>query len=262
MVAGGGIAGMEAARLAALLGHNVTIYEKEDRLGGHLIESTVQDFKADEEKYFKWILKQLDKSSVRILLNTPVISDTIKKEKPDFLIIAVGSEYQKPNIKGAENAVIAEEVLEGTFAAGENIAVIGGGIVGSETTLALARNNHKVTIIEMAPEIASRHESSTQQSLISQLQKAKVQILVNHTVEEIGAGYVKAKDDKGNTAVIKADTSILATGLVSRGYQELSGIVPNGVIGDCMEPRKIFECTHEAWKTVREYLSESYIKEI
>jgi 2,4-dienoyl-CoA reductase-like NADH-dependent reductase (Old Yellow Enzyme family)/thioredoxin reductase len=257
LIAGGGVSGMEAARVAALMGHQVTLIEKEKMLGGHMFESTKLDFKANEAEFFEWLVTQVKKSGVKILLNTLVTPAFIAGEKPDFLILAVGSQYMRPAIPGAESALLAGEVLENISLAGKKVVVVGGGLVGAETALTLAFSGRMVTLLEMTGQIAQKHESGTRESLILSLQQQKVCIITGSTALEIGPGYVITKDSSGIIHTIDADTAVLATGLISRIYPELSGIVPKTVsIGDCKEARKIYQCMHEAWNAVIYTLSD------
>ena len=251
---------MEAARIAALMGHQVTLIEKEKMLGGHMIESTRQDFKANEAELFRWLVTQVEKNGVKILLNALVTPAVITREKPDVLILAVGSEYMRPTILGADSALMAGEVLENTSLAGKEVIVVGGGLVGAETALTLAMDKRKVTLLEMTAQIAEKHEPGTRGALIQRLQDEKVCILTGHTVVEIGTRHVIVKDANGTVLTIDADTVVLATGLASRVYTELTDIIPNTVcIGDCKEARKIYQCVHEAWNAVINTLSNDYI---
>jgi 2,4-dienoyl-CoA reductase-like NADH-dependent reductase (Old Yellow Enzyme family)/thioredoxin reductase len=256
LVVGGGVSGMEAARVADLMSHSVILVEKEDKLGGHLIESTTQEFKINAFEYLTWLKNQLKKSRVRILLNTNATPALIKQENPDALVIAIGSEYIYPDIKGAENALIAGDVLKNISIVGKRVIVIGGGLVGSETALALAIKKHKVIILEMTDIIAERHEPVSREAIIRRLQNESVDMFTNHTVMEIGNGYVVAEDKNGNSSILNADTVVLATGLKSRKTSELTNIIPNTVcIGDCVEARKIYYCVHEAWNVIINIIS-------
>jgi pyruvate/2-oxoglutarate dehydrogenase complex dihydrolipoamide dehydrogenase (E3) component len=239
------------------MGHQVTLLEKEKTLGGHMVESTKQEFKAGEAELFKWLTGQLKKTGVKILLNTLATPAIITSEKPDFLILAVGSEYMRPAITGAERAFMAGDILENISLAGEKVIVVGGGLVGAETALTLALSGRNVTLLEMTGQIAQKHESGARESLVQLLQRKKVCILTSHTVLEIGAGYIVAKDSVGVAHKIYADTVVLATGLISRNNKELQDIVPKTVcIGDCKEARKIYQCMHEAWNAVVSTLSD------
>lgn len=256
LIVGGGVSGMEAARIAALMGHNVILMEKENRLGGHMIESTTQEFKTNAAEFLAWLKNQVEKNGVRVLLNTLATPAAITQEKPDALIIAVGSEYIRPSIKGAETALLAGEVLLDTSLVSEKVIVIGGGLIGAETALTLAMEKHKVTILEMTDIIAERHEPVSRRAIVRRLQQEQVNILTGHTVVEIGAGYAVANDKNGNALTIDADTVVLATGLKSRVTSDLANVVPNTMlIGDCVEARKIYQCVHEAWNAVVNNLS-------
>jgi 2,4-dienoyl-CoA reductase-like NADH-dependent reductase (Old Yellow Enzyme family)/thioredoxin reductase len=260
LVIGGGIAGMEAARLASSMGHDVMLVEKEKELGGHLIESTVHDFKEDEARLFAWIIEQVKKSDIHILLGTTASADMIRSQKPDLVILAIGSLYVKPQIPGAINAVIACEVLKDTSLASKKTVVIGGGLIGAETALALALEKKEVTLLEMTAQIAQKHEPSTRQALLFRLLQEKVSILTEHQVIEIGPDHVLAEDASRNTIRLDADTIVLATGLASQLKEDLAGTCANTVcIGDCVEPRKIYQCMHEAWHAVTENLKDADI---
>jgi 2,4-dienoyl-CoA reductase-like NADH-dependent reductase (Old Yellow Enzyme family)/thioredoxin reductase len=260
LIAGGGISGMEAARVAALMGHQVILFEKEKTLGGHMTESARQDFKAGEAELFDWIIRQVKKNGVKILLNTTLTPDVIVRENPDFLILAVGSEYICPAIPGAGSALLAGDVLKNNSLAGQDVIVVGGGLIGAETALTLALSGRRVTLVEMTGLIAQKHESGSREALIESLKKQNVRILTGHTALEISEVRVIARDLNGVTRTIDADTVVLATGLVSRAYQELTGIIPNTVfIGDCKEARKIYHCMHEAWNAVINIMSDDYI---
>jgi 2,4-dienoyl-CoA reductase-like NADH-dependent reductase (Old Yellow Enzyme family)/thioredoxin reductase len=262
LIVGGGVSGMEAARVAASIGHEVTLIEKEGRLGGHMIESTRQEFKASEAGLLKWIITQIEKHKVRVLLNTFATPDLIIQEKPDALILAIGSEYLRPNIKGAQNAFLAGKILNDTSLSGGNVIVIGGGLAGSETALTLAMEKKKVTIVEMLDQIAQKHEPGTREALIQRLQNEHVCIMTDSTVIEIAPGHVMVRDSDGNIKKIKGDTVVLASGLESRKSSDLSNIIPNTFsIGDCVEARKIYQCMHEAWNVVINKLSDGIIIE-
>ena len=257
LIVGGGVSGMEAARVAALIGHEVILIEKENKLGGHMIESTRQEFKSNEAELLRWIITQVEKNEVKVFLNTFATVDTIIQEKPDALILATGSEYMRPNIKGAQNAFLAGEILENTSLSGDNVIIIGGGLAGAETALTLAIEKRKVTIVEMLDQIAQKHEPGTREALIQRLQHENVCIMTGHTVLEIEAGLVIASDSGGNIIRIKGDTVVLASGLASRVSSDLSNVITNTFsIGDCVEARKIYQCMHEAWNVVINKLSD------
>lgn len=261
LIIGGGISGMEAARIAALMGHAVTLIEKEGRLGGHMIESTLQDFKENEAALLKWLIKQVEKNAVKVLLNTTATRNTVIKENPDAVIIATGSEYILPNIKGAKNAISAGNILEDTSLAGEKVIIIGGGLVGAETALTLAIQNHKVILLEMSDRVVEKLESGAREALIQSMLHENVSIMTNHEAVEIREHNVKVKDEYGSLSTIEGDTVVLATGLISRPNTDLAAntVLKTFLIGDAKEARKIFQCMHEAWDILINKLSDDSV---
>ncbi len=252
LIAGGGPAGLETARLASLMGHDVTLYEKTDKLGGHLVEGTVSNFKNKTATLLEWLKTQIKNSNVKIYLNTAVTAELIKKEQPDVLILAVGSTYQKPPILGYEKAIFPDDALLSPQNKDKTIIVIGGGLIGSETALTLAETGARVTIVEMLGDIVPEHEPFSQDSIKRRLAKANVQILTGHMVKEILDDGVVCRDSEGRQKRLAAQTVILATGLKpnTEEAEKLKGIVSDTyVIGDCKAARKIYNSFHEAWHT-------------
>ena len=250
LVIGGGVSGMEAARMAALLGHDVTLIEKESVLGGNLVQITQSAFKASMADFLKWLAGQLQKSGVKIKLNALGTRDLIIKENPDALIIAIGSMPVSTSIKGAENACGMEKALKNPETLGEKVVVIGGGLAGAETALSLAARGHKVTILEMTDKIADKLEPASREALLQSLIQNGVCIETETKVLEIGNGFAEVQKD-GKEKRILADTVVLAAGFISHETGELLNIVENTIcIGDCIEARKIYHCMHEAWHAV------------
>ena len=249
-VIGGGIGGMEAARIADIAGHKVTLYEKSDRLGGHLIEGSVPDFKEKTGQYLKWLERQLSKSGVTIKMNTEIKSENIAALEADAIIVAIGSDYILPPVDGIENAICARDaLLDGVTE--ENIVVIGAGLIGCETALMLAEQGKKVVVVEMLSVIASGHENNAKIGLITRLAKANVDIRLNSKVVVVESGKVLCEDGTH----ISCDAVINAAGLVARADQAKALAVvakPTYIIGDCKEARKIYDAIHEAWQAVLE----------
>ena len=249
-VIGGGIAGMEAARVADIIGHKVTLFEKTDRLGGHLIEGSAPDFKEKTGRFVKWLKRQLEKSDVKIVMNTEVSAGDAAKMDADVLIVAIGSDYILPPVSGIENAVCAKDALTDGVA-GNNIAVIGGGLIGCETALMLAEQGKAVTIIEMAGDIATTLEANARAGILYRLNKANAKICTGSKAVEILPSCVVLEDGLS----IECDTVINAAGLVALEEQAkaLAAVAKTVyVIGDCDEARKIYDATHDAWRAVLE----------
>ena len=154
-VIGGGPAGMEAARVSALRGHSVTLFESSDRIGGELRIGGVPDFKEDDLALIDWYEHELKELKVEIRLNTKATKENIAALTPDTVYVAEGSTPVSLKLPGIEDekVVNAGDVLSGKEKVGKNCMIIGGGLVGCELALHLQQHGHAVTIVEALPDI-------------------------------------------------------------------------------------------------------------
>ena len=255
VVIGGGIAGIEAARLAALRGHEVILIEKGERLGGHLIEASVPEFKNQVKQLLNWSMNQLHKHKITIQLMTEATPKLVSRLHPDALIVAVGSEFIVPNMPGIDKPMVVtpDQVLLGTKPVGKRTVVVGGNLVGCETALYIKEEFRKqVIIIEMLSEILAGVNSDIKKALTNRLEKAGIEVLVGHCLKEIIDLGVACVHNKRQRVNIGADTVVLATGLRARRKlaEKFKGLAPEvRVIGDCIEARKIYNAFEEAWST-------------
>ena len=151
-VIGAGAAGMEAARVAKLRGHDVTIFEEKPIDGGLLNEAAAPEFKADIRPLMKYQATQIKKLGIPVIRKRAEMADL---EDYDAVICATGSTPIIPRIPGVDKPIAVDclSAINGAKPVGERVIVIGGGLVGSETALDLAENGHKVTLVEMQPQI-------------------------------------------------------------------------------------------------------------
>ena len=151
LVVGGGPGGMEAARVAALRGHDVVLWEKENALGGNLLPASAPDFKKDYRRLKDYFIRQVKKVGVTVELGKKATPELIRAMHPDCVFIASGGIPIVPKIPGVDQpkVVTAIDVLLGRRETGELVVVIGGGTVGSETALYLAQKGKLVTIVEI-----------------------------------------------------------------------------------------------------------------
>jgi 2-enoate reductase len=259
MVIGGGIAGMEAARIAALRKHKVTLYEKSDKLGGHLIEASVPPFKEDEVRLLDWYKTELDELGVGINLSTEVSTDLVMETKPDVVIVATGSKPCIPDITGIqkEKVTTATDLLLGKKKAGGSVIIIGGGLVGCETAVWLAGQAKKVTIVEMLGDLmqAGNPVPWPNELMLRDLLKFhKVNVLTDTSVLEVTNDGVVLIDNCFRKSILSVDTVVLAAGLQSdQGlYRSLSGKIPNlYLIGDARQAQNIMYAIWDANELAR-----------
>jgi len=254
MVVGSGPAGMEAARVAALRGHQVTLFEKEPRLGGQLNVAAIPPHKADILPFIGYLTRQVEKAGVVISLGTEVTQELVMGSKPDAVVVAIGGNPSIPDIPGTDktNVVTAVDVLSGRVEVGQNVVIIGGGMVGGETADFLAEKGKKVTIVEVLQRIASDMLPMVRRRLLDSLRRKEVTMLTGITCQEITASDVIVTASEGQTQTIKADTVVLATGY--KANDDLFNLIKDKVleahcIGDSSEPRRIMEAIGDGYRT-------------
>jgi 2-enoate reductase len=256
---GGGVAGMEAARVAAMRGNQVLLYEKGKALGGHLIEASVPGFKKDLGTLLNWYKNQLKNLSVAIKLETVVSADIIAEENPDVVIVATGSKPLIPDLPGIKKDKVFTciDVLLGRKKVGQTVVVIGGGLVGCETALWLAEKGKEVTLVEILPELMASDPPVPQmnrQMLLDLLALNKVKIMTGARVQEITREGIIVAGETSIQTMIKADNVVLASGLESDDglYQALRGQVAQlYAVGDCREPRNIMGALWDGYEVGR-----------
>ena len=251
-VIGGGPAGMESARIAALKGHQVTLYEKSDTLGGTLKAGSAPAFKSPIRSLIDWLTAEVKKAGVKIELGKEVTPETIEGTRPDAVIVATGAKPVIPEIPGIKSTkvVTAIDVLLGKADVGKEVVVVGGGFVGCETALYLAQMGKAVTIVELLPEIALDTGIIERIALFKLFGENNVRWFTNTKVDEITEEGVVAGDKEGQKRTLKADSVVLAVGMYSEHelYRKLESKVPEIYeIGDTRQPRRIVNAIHEGF---------------
>ncbi len=251
-VVGGGPGGMETAIVAASRGHQVSLCEKGDRLGGQLLTACLPPHKDEINSLIRSLIVRTQKAGVGVKLNTEVHLDTIEEVKPDVVVMATGATPIIPDIPGARgnNVVTAVEVLTGQKEVGGTVIVIGGGMVGCETAEFLARQGKKVSIVEMLPRIGNDIVATNRPFTLARLRKFSIRMDTNARVEEIsGKGVVVSRD--GSSDFLEGDTAVLAVGFAANKElaPKLEGrIAPLYSVGDCVEARMIREAIEEGFR--------------
>ncbi|MGB5926158.1 MAG: FAD-dependent oxidoreductase [Dehalococcoidia bacterium] len=252
-VVGGGPAGTQAAIVAAQRGHKVTLFEKEAKLGGQLNIAALPPFKGDILPWIDYLINEVKKVRVEVKLGTDATAETVVKENPDAVVIATGGAPLMPDIPGIDksNVVTAQDVLSGKVEAGQNVVIIGGGMVGCETGHYLVEKGKTVTIVEILKRMANDMFFMSRRRLMDGLRSQKVTLLNGATCEEIKGGSVHVTTADGKKETIPADTIIVAVGYTAndRLYKALEGEVPEiRCIGNSAEPRRILEATSEGYQ--------------
>ena len=210
-IIGGGIGGMEAARVCIMRGHTPTIYEKSNRLGGVFVAAAAPDFKKKDKELIAWYERQMKKLKVKINFNTEVTDLT--KLDADEIIVATGSSTRKLRLPGAERAVDAIEYLLGEKEVGKNVVIIGGGLTGCEVAYDLFLKGKNPTIIEARNDLMAVPGICLANSsyLRDYFNWKKVPVYLESSVAEIKDKTVVIKTKDGEQEV-KADSVILAIG--------------------------------------------------
>jgi 2,4-dienoyl-CoA reductase-like NADH-dependent reductase (Old Yellow Enzyme family)/thioredoxin reductase len=250
-VVGGGPAGMEAARVAALKGHEVTLYEKRE-LGGALIEASIPEFKAPDLKpLLNYLKSQVKKTGIKVIAKEATLAD-LTDGFYDAVIVAAGASAlcleDVPCIFDPK-VFTAAQVLHGEATLGDRVAVIGGGIVGTEVGLVIAETGRRVTFIEMLDEFMCNITFDERQVYELRFNDLKVSINTGHRLTEITPTGIKTMDKIGAVTEFPVDSVVLAAGFRSnRALIDELQAYPNievAQVGDCVRPRKIYDAIHD-----------------
>jgi len=253
LVVGGGPGGMEAARVAALRGHQVALFERTKTLGGQLLLACQPPRKSKLKDFVNYLSGQMQKQGVRVELGKQVTPELIAEIKPDTLVLATGVETISPEIPGMNrsNVVKAEQVLSGSAEVGPRVAVIGGGEVGCEVAELLAEKGKKVVVVEFLDEMATKLSPRARHFLLYNLAKKGVAMVTGARCQEITDKGLSITSRRGKQQTISADSIVLAVGSRPNTTlaRKLEGKVKSiHLVGDCVEPRRIVHAISEGFR--------------
>ena len=246
-VIGGGIGGMEAARVAALRGHEVTIYEKSDKLGGIFIAAAAPSFKEKDRALIEWYKREIAKlPNITVKLNTEVTDAAALGA--DEIIVATGSKARTLPVKGCkEYGIEAVDYLLGKKAVGENVIIVGGGLTGCEIAYDLYLQGKKPTIVEMKNDlIAVKGVCLANSSYLRDFFEAnKVPVYLETKLGEVQADGVMVVDKDGKSFKLAGDSVILSVGYQSTPLAPAGGKVH--LVGDADKVGNLRTVVWNAW---------------
>jgi len=263
MVVGAGPAGIRCALTAAKRGHEVTVYEKRPYVGGMVYPGSRPKFKEDLALLLRWFAGELEESGAKLVLGTEVTPDLIDCERPDALVIAVGSEPVMPDVPGIDkpHVVPAVEVLRDVAGfEGSEAVVVGGGDVGCETACHLSDNGFAVTVVEAMPALmAENDDANIRLQMLALIKERNIRVMTDTRLNAVTDEGIEVILPDGKAWGIDADLVAVAVGLkepessvadgTSMNYTPQSGPLAEMamkadevyVIGDCAELGRIRE---------------------
>jgi 2,4-dienoyl-CoA reductase-like NADH-dependent reductase (Old Yellow Enzyme family)/thioredoxin reductase len=250
VVVGGGPAGMKAAIIACEKGHETVLFEASSELGGLTKAADHDENKRELKRYKDYLVMQLGKSNAKVILNTKATPEIIEAERPDQLILAMGSVPVTPNIKGVGFVHQVIDIYPHKDKIGKNTVIIGGGLVGSEFAATLALRGHNVTVVEKEGAIGGQFDDTIFRPYYLLKSLPNTVLMSNTNCIEIKEDAVIVENNEYGRQELKADTVILAAGFRSNNdnIDRYYGITPHTtMIGDLRRPATIRECEEEGY---------------
>jgi 2-enoate reductase len=258
MVVGGGPAGCEFAINAHQRGHNVTLYEKADKLGGTvLVGSSIPRVSTrDLVHIVQWHRREVERLGIKVEFGTEVTPEFVDEKKPDIVVCASGSLETVPDVPGADlpHVITNAECLKRIPDVGQRVAVMGG-LEGAETAVSLARYGKAVTIVEEGNEIGKpiychdfARQIKLQEFILDENLECPIDVIINAKLVEVTKDSLKLQVGR-NEQVLEADTVVLAMGrkpndaLARAIWEKMPGLVYK--IGDCRQIKSIGHATEQ-----------------
>lgn len=244
-VIGGGIGGMETARVAALRGHKVTIYEKSDKLGGVFNAAAAMTFKEKDRELIEWFKREVVRAGVEIKLNTEITD--INSIKADKVIVATGAKSRRLNVKGFEKSISAVDFLYGEKQVGEKVIIVGGGLTGCEIAYELAMAGKKPVIVEMKDDLIAVKGVCLANSsyLRDYFALNNIPVYLETQLGEVTDNGIIAIDKEGKRFPIEGDSVIMSVGYLP---EPLNGAKKAQLVGDCNAVGNLRTVIWNAWK--------------
>lgn len=263
VIAGGGIAGLEAADDLMRSGHTPVIYEASNHLGGQFAIAGVAPRKDDFKNACDRAIERISELNIEVHVNTPLTADILAQEKPDAVLIAIGSSPITPPIPGIhEDYVIgSHDVLSGSEIDAKKAVVIGGGLVGIETAEFMAQKGIEVTVVEMRDNVLTELGQLRQIGTQFALANEPITIMTKTTCNAIKDHKVMVESE-GKEIELEADLVVVAVGSKTNDSKDLQEKckemnIPYYVVGDAVKPRLALDAIHDAYKAVLDINSDN-----
>jgi NADPH-dependent 2,4-dienoyl-CoA reductase/sulfur reductase-like enzyme len=257
-VIGGGPAGIEAMKWLLQRGHDVTLYEKSGRVGGHVRDAVAADFKNDLRDYLKYMEDFAANCGARVLLNTEATPEKLAEEHYDAVVAALGSDPILPRIPGSDrpNVHWAPDAENGKVPCWQRVVIVGGSSVGTEASISLAQKGKEVTVVEMAEQV-DLFRTGAASDLLALSEENRVKRLLGWKLCEItGEGAHIQNGKTGEEQTIPADTVLMAVGMKPRRAEalKLAHLCPETsfyIIGDAVRSGEIRDAVFQAFEVTR-----------
>ena len=250
LVIGGGPSGMEAAAELAERGHHVILCERENELGGAMRHAKYVPFKQKVDQLMHVMIRRLERSGAEIRLRTAATPTLVESLHPDVIVAALGAKAKKPEVAGAEHAIIAEDALQRIDSLGQNVAIVGGGLVGCELALQLGMTGRTVHLLSRKKEVCRDAAYLYREGLLMELKKVPVKIYNEAECTAITSEGVTVRNADDREYTLPADTVIWAGGYLpmeDEAEQFRTLAYDFWKIGDCAQVRKIYNARREGY---------------
>ena len=250
LVIGGGPSGMEAAAELAERGHQVILCERENELGGAMRHAKYVPFKQKVDQLMHVMIRRLERSGAEIRLRTAATPALVESLHPDVIVAALGAKAKKPEVAGAEHAIIAEDALQRIDSLGQNVAIVGGGLVGCELALQLGMTGRTVHLLSRKKEVCRDAAYLYREGLLMELKKVPVKIYNEAECTAITSEGVTVRNADAREYTLLADTVIWAGGYLpmeDEAEQFRTLAYDFWKIGDCAQVRKIYNARREGY---------------
>lgn len=250
LIAGGGPAGMEAAITLAKRGHDVTLVDKAEKLGGNLHPASAPYFKEDILKFCKVLEARVEKAGVNVILNTEVTPEYVREFAPEVLFVAIGANEFRPPLKGMElpHVIMAIDAELHPEKLGKKVAIMGGGLVGSEAAVSFCHEGKECTIIEMKSAVAEEVNSFYRGGLMPEIERSATIYTDTKVKEIVPEGVICERE--GKEFLVEADSVVCALGFRAPydRVDALCGCVDEYyIVGDCRNVGQIYHATNQAY---------------